>query len=377
MLSKSKGAFAFSSLTMTLAITLPSAAQSVRDADDSTTIHFAKEIGVSVQEAKRRLYLQSLAGEFQEEVANIAPEVFGGLYIENEPELKVVLLTTNGGRQLVAPLLTDRFAPLSSIVDARHVDRSMRELEELVEESATMLHALGQHASFDIDIKTNTAVIISENPEELIKLLSAAGRELPDGVQVRKGRGAKKLARIFGGKDISECTSGFAVVHQDGRRGITTAGHCGNNSQIYGGIPLLWVYGRDEVDWDVQWHTTEPYTPSNIVQVGLSLVSITAMKGRLGQAVGEYVCKVSRPSGYACGYIRTIGFKPGIQYSATFIGIGPMTGEGGDSGGPFLKSNTAYGILSGSYVLENENRLYYMAADRIESGLNVSVLLVP
>lgn len=74
----------------------------------------------------------------------------------------------------------------------------MQELEGLVEASASMLAALGQHASFDIDVKANAAIIISDDPEKLIELLTAAGYALPDGVQVRKGKPVENLVRVAG-----------------------------------------------------------------------------------------------------------------------------------------------------------------------------------
>lgn len=195
---RGKGNLALSGLVLMLAIAIPSSAQPARSTDDETVLHFARDRGISTEEARRRLDLQSLAGDFQADVVRIAPEMFGGLYIENEPGMRVVLLMTDGGRELVAPLLAGRFARLTPIIDIQHADRSMQELEGLVEASASMLAALGQHASFDIDVKANAAIIISDDPEKLIELLTAAGYALPDGVQVRKGKPVENLVRVAG-----------------------------------------------------------------------------------------------------------------------------------------------------------------------------------
>lgn len=286
------------------------------------------------------------------------------------------------GPELITPLLTGRFQELAPFIEVRRVERSVQELQNLIEESVQNVSSLYPSASFDIDIKANVAIVILGEGNNDSSRASAIKLQFPDGVMVRQGKTAEELAaRIFAGKSIAICTSGFAVVHQSGQRGITTAGHCADAGQVYSGVngpaELLFVSERYGVDWDIQWHTTDPYIPTNKVQVGLSFHDITAMKGRIGQAIGDYVCMQGRKSGSKCGYIRTTSFKPTSAHSATFISFAPATAQGGDSGSPIFRSNTAYGILSGSYLLEDENRIYYMAADRIQTGINASILLAP
>lgn len=194
MHNKIKDAVAAVGFSLMLAVSLPGQAQSTADADPWLIANFAEDIGVSTAEAKRRLYLQGLAGELQGQVASIAPEIFAGLYIEHAPEFRVVVMTTGDGRSLVTPLLTGRLTPLSTVVEVRRVARSMRELEALLDQSANLVAALGLDASFDIDIKSNSVVIIPADPGELKTSLSAAKRSFPDGARIAKGRPAKKLS---------------------------------------------------------------------------------------------------------------------------------------------------------------------------------------
>lgn len=356
-------------------------AEIVLEGDNRIAESYASDVGISINEARKRLELQDLAAEFQTEVASIADMVYGGLHIQNTPEFKVVLsVTDKADRALIEPLLAGKFEPLSKVVEVRNVKMSLHDLEELVSKFSRITELTGQQANFDIDVIENSAVIISEDPQKFHRALAAARIELPEGIRVRRGTLVKPLAPIGGGESNTNCTFGFSVVHQDGRRGITTAAHC-NDTQYYNGVKFSYESERYGVDWDVQWNTTGSYVPTNTVWNGSSYFRITASKGRAGQAVGEYVCRHGRVTGYQCGYIRTTSLKPAnvndIAFSPTWIAVGPMYGVGGDSGAPFFKGSTAYGILRGRYSDEEESRIAYMAADRINTGLNVSVLLVP
>jgi hypothetical protein len=111
------------------------------------------------------------------------------------------------------------------------------------------------------------------------------------------------------------------------------------------------------------------------IKVGSNTRYIYATTGRSGQAIGASVCKQGMTTGYTCGTISSKTFLPSYVPSglATFIRVeGGSTNlsEPGDSGGPWVKGSTAYGIHNCGIG----NDSCCMAID-YASTLGVSVLL--
>ena len=104
-------------------------------------------------------------------------------------------------------------------------------------------------------------------------------------------------------------------------------------------------------------------------------------KSRANQTVGSYVCKYGKITGFGCGSIVAIDFQPTDQtdcsipcsFSATFIRVhnedGDVLAQDGDSGGPWFRGNTAYGIMRS----QADGDGVYMAINYI-SDLGISVL---
>lgn len=352
--------------------------------DDPRVVAYAKEVGRSKTEAKRMLGLQDVAGDLQAEISRLMPEILGGFYIEHVPRFQVIVQLTDGDRALIEPLLSGRLNSLRPFLRVEHVQRSLHQLEATRREIASWLNEADIRADLDIDIRENLVTVNAIDPMNLYAALAAAGRSLPTGSKAQAVRElTKPLAGIAGGLSITQCTSGFSVIHPDGRRGIATAAHCDNNQQYYQGTFLPWVYGVTGGDWDVQWHSTPGYTPTNLVWNGVNYVSITGLTYRGSQFVGEFVCKNGRVTGYGCGYIRSTTFAPSSisNPNATWVTVGSSTiyGEGGDSGAPFWKGSSAYGILHGIYYDYGygEYRLVYMPIDGVANGLGVYVLVSP
>ncbi|MYC31724.1 MAG: hypothetical protein F4X64_00915 [Chloroflexi bacterium] len=188
---------------------------------------------------------------------------------------------------------------------------------------------------------------------------------------------------IYGGLALTRCTSGFAVENASGTKGITTAGHC-YDTQHYDGYWVPYEDGTFQKSHDVQWHTVRDYTVKNKIKVGSGTRSITSTKSRSSQAVGNYVCKYGKVTGYTCGNIVDKSFQfedngrfdcddPGnCQWKATWIRVhndGVNLSEGGDSGGPWFSKYTAYGTHSRSLG----DDAFYMAINYIDA-LSITVL---
>ena len=131
---------------------------------------------------------------------------------------------------------------------------------------------------------------------------------------------------------------------------------------------------------DVQWHEAPDFTLRNLVYDGSGNRYVYGTESVNDQTVGEYVCKYGIATGFDCGDIVNIHFQPTDQtgcsipctFSATFIRVhkdGVDLSESKDSGGPWFRGNTAYGIMRGQFG----DDAIYMPIDYI-SGLDVSVL---
>jgi hypothetical protein len=99
-------------------------------------------------------------------------------------------------------------------------------------------------------------------------------------------------------------TTGFAVIHEDKREGITTAGHAGNGSLTVKGYPIGFggeLYGAGMRD--IQWHTAtgHSYPPLVYIATNGGLLTIQAVNS-LGEGVP--VCMQGRINQNRCG--RTV-----------------------------------------------------------------------
>ncbi len=352
--------------------------------DELTVISYAKDAGLSKSEALRYLRLQNIASELQDEVAATMPEIYGGLYIDHAPRFRVTVQLTDGDVSLIEPLLVGKLNALRPFVEVERVRWPIAQLKAKIPVVASMLKETGLMADLDIEARQNIVTVNVTDPSILASALYSAGKSLPEGATIRQVRElTRPLAGIAGGLSLTACTSGFAVIHPDGRRGILTAAHCYNDQQYYQGTYLPWLGGKYEGAWDVQWHSTPGYTPTNLVWNGSNYVSITGLKYRGSQTIGEYVCKYGRVTALSCGYIRSTTFAPSSvpNVTATWVTIGSAStyGEEGDSGAPIWRGNTAYGILHGIYYDYGyaEYRLVYMPSDGVYQGLGVYILVTP
>lgn len=89
---------------------------------------------------------------------------------------------------------------------------------------------------------------------------------------------------------------------------------------------------------------------------------------------GLYVCHTGAATGTSCGAVD--GTNVSITYDDGTVLQGmtrlPVCGDHGDSGGPFCRSNTAYGVLSGG-TLGTCSQIFYTEAIRAASSLNVHI----
>jgi PKD repeat protein len=316
---------------------------------------YAAQNKVTVDEAVRRLRLQSEVGKLEETLTQQEPS-FAGLWIEHQPQYKLVVRFQDPAADA---RLRARLAgtPLAGMVyETRRATASLKQLESRREAAKQRVKHLGIPVDTDINIRENRVEIQSDRALVLRNAIAAEHANLPDRVEILAVPGLAKPSVLRGGDgDPGYCTGGFTVRHlYSNYVGISTAAHCGNYQQFQG-LPLPFAAEAFYDSADVQWHTACGYTDvTNEFNSGLGYRACVGTRGRADQVNGTYVCKWGTTTGRTCGYITSRHAEPSYVPSSddTFIrveGYGAVLSAPGDSGGPWFVENIAYGINSGAY----------------------------
>ena len=224
------------------------------------------------------------------------------------------------------------------------------------------------------------------------------------GVSSAASFGAGENVRVEKGSEAFICTSGFTAQSNSGTYGIITAGHCGDNGPNetatikMHNITLPHVNGWASVNADAQFHKI-PTGSSHVLrddyrcnvyrQVGWCDVADDIARSDM---IDDYVCHTGRSSGITCGTVTNTSYQPtytGACWSSggdatscnnVFVEVsGPtLKSCGGDSGGPWYRSGTAYGIHKGS---NSDNKCFvtnvvahFSAIDEVQDFLGVQIL---
>ena len=320
---------------------------------------YASDYDVTVEEARRRLNLQASVGSLDEELAANESATFAGLWIEHQPNFRIIALFINDGAATVRRYITD--GPLDGLVEVRAADATLNDLVAAQNEAMTKVSDLNVRVESLIDVKTNRVKMLVVEREMLDTLLTERDVQLPSQVDiVTVSQLSQETIDLFAGLELDSpdgnCTSGFSVLHSDGTKGITTAAHCtGNHS--FDGKALSFRDGRLGAHYDVKWYEGHSdHTLRGLMKDGPNNRYVYGTKSRSQQAVGEYVCRYGVRTGAGCGeiYSKNVqptgqqGCKAGCTFSATFVLVEKTSGNlavGGDSGGPWFSGNTAYGIM--------------------------------
>jgi len=344
---------------------------------------YASNMGVSLDEAIRRFQLQDIAGDLDAELSMKEAETFAGLWLEHTPEFRLVVQFTRNAEETIKPYISKE---LADIVEVRTAKVSLLELQKAQDDVISSVSGLDIPVESGINVFENRVELYVVDRARFDEAVQEGKVQLPDNVVVITVEEMGKLdADIYGGLPLSSCTSGFSVrqTNDPGYKGITTAGHC-PDSLSYNGTNLTFMAQLYSGSYDIQWHRAPGFTVTNKIRWWSdgSTRDITATKHRNNQVIGGYVCKYGKTTHYTCGYISDKNLCPSSvpNCGATFIRVDNTAGyndlsSGGDSGGPWFLTNTAYGTHVGSPA-DDPNDAVYMAVNYI-GGLGVSVMTSP
>jgi len=137
--------------------------------------------GLSVEEAYQRLRVEDPIGTLQVELAEWEADTFAGLWIENEPQYRVVVAFTRDGEKTLKPYLEDRSIPRLTLRKARF---TYAELEAMQAQAMRELEKLDFDVGVSISVQDNRVEVYVSDRAWLESELRRVGARLPEEVEL-------------------------------------------------------------------------------------------------------------------------------------------------------------------------------------------------
>jgi hypothetical protein len=143
---------------------------------------YARQTGVSQEEAQRRLRLQNEFGGLNELLQSEQRQTFAGLWIQHEPDYRLVVAFTQDGEQTLQPYLEGK--SWAELVEIKTFAHSLAELKAAQWQAMKIADTLKIPINSGIDEHENRVTVVVGNPELFLEEMHAAGLELPEPVQL-------------------------------------------------------------------------------------------------------------------------------------------------------------------------------------------------
>ncbi|MEE9383362.1 MAG: hypothetical protein V3V08_08105, partial [Nannocystaceae bacterium] len=177
----------------------------------------ANRYGLDEAEIRYHDDLIDLAGKFQAEVELLDSQSFGGLWVEKEPEFRIVIAVTRSERarkdaKNLFGLDEGEYGELRDVLSIRQVDVSYADLvreqarcDQVAADDDVALNAL------DVDIRRNRVMVYARTSKDAEDFVAAGDR--PSYVEVSTELPAPTVDThsLEGGRDVG-CTSGFTLM---------------------------------------------------------------------------------------------------------------------------------------------------------------------
>lgn len=386
-------------------VEVPSSNAKDGEASDSSAVsedaaQLAKALGLDLAAAEQYVSQQPAVWALDAELRAEALG-FAGMYIEYEPEYRLVVLTT-GSVGFITEHVEDVAPALARDVEIRQVAYTEEDLRATIARLSQELRGIPFGADGDITTGVVTIMVETEVDASLAADVVKGTRQLPlptDSVEIRVVGPVPDTTDfactgsaddVCGGEYLHDasgnphCTAGFTVNDGSGHEGTATTAHC-NNMLRHEGVDLDFEGGHNEGEYDIQWHTTPGLADLPKVKDGDSTPrDITAKLPRVDQTTGTWVCMYGDATDYHCGYLRSKVYQPWAECTETpnptptYMRVEDYDAWYGDSGGPTYAGNTALGFVKGPACgwgdpLQQGSVQYYYMAQNYLSILDVSV----
>ena len=143
---------------------------------------YAKDQGVPLEEAVRRLQLQDSLGGLGAKLEANERDTFAGLWIQHELEYRVVVALTRDGKETVRPYVEG--GQLEELVEVREASATLAELQKAQKRAGDLVRDLGIRADSGIDVKQNRVELYVTDRAQLEFALQQANVRLPEHIAV-------------------------------------------------------------------------------------------------------------------------------------------------------------------------------------------------
>lgn len=142
----------------------------------------AAHLGISVDEAIRRLSLQDSIGELGAKLEQQEAETLAGLWIQNEPEYRIIVAFTRDGQETIKPYIEN--TSLAGLVEVRTAKVSLAELHTTQQAVSQIAQELGFPFSSGINVEKNQVELYVTDRALFEVALHKANRQLPEHVEI-------------------------------------------------------------------------------------------------------------------------------------------------------------------------------------------------
>lgn len=142
----------------------------------------AGDLGITPEEALRRLQLQDAVGRLDASLTAEHPDTFGGLWIQHEPVYRVVVAFTRDGEATVRPYVAG--TPLEAEIEVRAAEATLQELQAAQAAARRQLDALGLPFDSGLNVPANQVELYVTDRSLFEQRTVEAGLTLPDHVVV-------------------------------------------------------------------------------------------------------------------------------------------------------------------------------------------------
>jgi hypothetical protein len=202
---------------------------------------YASDVGVDVEEALRRMQYQDEIGSLNAALLANERDTFAGLWVEHQPDFRVIVQFTNGGERTIRPYIKGK--AWAGLVEVRQARLTLAELEAVHAETRQAFAGLDFEVSSGLDVQGNRIEVWVTDPAWFERELQAANIQLPDYVDLVKVEGQSAQ-----GLDIFATPSvpGVAFPRQEPVEGVREAMEAeliGELMLVDGCLQIQSVYG--------------------------------------------------------------------------------------------------------------------------------------